>query len=159
MYSLMLLAMVGSGQLTVTSTAFDNNGMIPAVYTCEGKEINPPLALDDVPAGTKSLVLIVEDPDTDHGTFDHWVVWNIKPAKTIDENSKPGTEGKNGTGKNGYKGPCPPTGKHRYFFKVYALDAMLDLKTNAGKMEVEQAMQGHIVARGQLIGLYEKKGK
>lgn len=159
MYSLLLLALINTGNLTISSTAFKNNQMIPSVYTCEGKEINPPLQIDGIPKEAKSLVLIVEDPDTDHGTFDHWVAYNIAPSKTITENSKPGTEGKNGTGKTGYKGPCPPSGTHRYFFKIYALDTILQLSGDAGKKEVEEAMAKHIIAKGELIGLYKKTGK
>jgi Raf kinase inhibitor-like YbhB/YbcL family protein len=150
------IGLISKMALVISSTAFSNNGMIPREYTCEGGGKNPPLSISGYPQTTKSLVVIVEDPDTDKGTFDHWVVWNIKPAESIGENSVPGTEGKNGEGKLGYKGPCPPTGKHRYFFKVYALDTMLNLEKGSTKKQVEDAMQGHILADGVLIGLYEK---
>jgi hypothetical protein len=143
--------------LTVTSPAFKNRDSIPAKYTCDGAGINPPVQIGDIPAGTKSLVLIVEDPDAPGATFDHWVMWNIPPAATIQENSAPGIQGSNSTGKNNYKGPCPPSGAHRYFFKVYALDTMLDLPAGSGKKAVEKAIKEHVLASGELIGLYQKK--
>ena len=142
--------------LTVSSTAFEQFGNIPAKYSCEGQEINPPLTIGDIPAETKTLAIIVDDPDAPNGTFDHWVVWNIPPGKVIAENSIPGMEGNNSSGKKGYKGPCPPTGTHRYFFKVYALDTELDLKEGTSKKELEGAMNGHILGYGELIGTYRK---
>ncbi len=159
MYSLILFALINAGTLTVKSPSFGSNEMIPSMYTCEGKEINPPLVIEGLPTAAKSMVLIVDDPDTDHGTFDHWVVWNINPTKIIMEDGVPGIEGKNGSGKKGYKGPCPPSGTHRYFFKVYALDTILHLDADAGKKEVEAAMADHIIARGELVGLYKKSRK
>ena len=146
-------------ELIISSTAFQNNGMIPSKYTCEGANINPPLKISGIPANAKSVAIIVDDPDAPKGTFDHWVTWNIKPAETIAENSAAGTAGKNGMGKDGYTGPCPPSGTHHYHFKVYALDQVLDLREGADKKALEDVMKDHIVAYGELIGLYEKKNK
>lgn len=142
--------------LTVSSPAFGHNTSIPRKYTCQGENINPPLSIDHIPAATKSLALLVDDPDAPGGNFDHWVVWNIVPTDTIVENTIPGTEGKNDYGINHYKGPCPPSGTHRYFFKVYALDSMLELKSGNDMTAVEKKMQPHILAYGELIGLYKK---
>jgi len=143
-------------ELSVSSSAFENNKLIPAKYTCDGANVNPPLTIEGVPDGAKSLVLIVDDPDAPMGTFDHWVVWNIPPTSKIEENIAPGTEGVNDYRKHSYGGPCPPYGTHRYFFKVYALDAKLDLSPNSRKKDVEKAMQGHALAKGELIGLYRR---
>ena len=143
-------------ELSVSSSAFENNKLIPAKYTCDGEDVNPPLTIEGVPDGAKSLVLIVDDPDAPMGTFDHWVVWNIPPTSKIEENAVPGTEGVNDFRKRSYGGPCPPYGTHRYFFKVYALDTKLDLSPNSRKKDVEKAMQGHVLAKGELIGLYRR---
>ena len=143
-------------ELTVSSPAFENNKLIPSKYTCDGDNVNPPLTIEGVPDGTKSLVLIVDDPDAPMGTWDHWIVWNILPTNKIEENTVPGTEGINDYRKHSYGGPCPPSGTHRYFFKVYALDAKLDLSSNSRKKDVEKAMQGHILAKGELVGLYRR---
>lgn len=151
-----LMAAHSTSTLTVTSTAFEQMGEIPLKYTCEGENINPPLNIGNIPPGTKSLTLIMDDPDAPNGTFDHWIIWNIEPGKVIAENSKPGIEGNSSYGKPGYKGPCPPTGSHRYFFKVYALDSSLELKAGADKKTVEKAIQKHILAYGELIGIYKK---
>jgi Raf kinase inhibitor-like YbhB/YbcL family protein len=142
--------------LQVSSPAFDANGYIPAKYSCEGQSVNPPISIKGIPAGTNSLALIVDDPDAPKGNFDHWIIWNIDPGATISENTAPGIEGKNGRGENKYTGPCPPTGVHHYHFKVYALDRKLDLKADASKAELETAMKGHELARGELVGLYQK---
>ena len=106
--------------LTVSSPAFSNNGFIPSKYTCDGSNINPELIIRDIPQDTRSLALIIDDPDAPKGTFDHWVMWNIPVKDKIDENSTPGAEGKNGKNENKYMGPCPPSGTHHYHFKVYA---------------------------------------
>ena len=143
-------------ELTVNSPAFENNKLIPSKYTCDGDDVNPPLIIEGVPDETKSLVLIVDDPDCPTGTWDHWVVWNITPTRKIEENTVPGTEGMNTARKHSYGGPCPPWGTHRYFFKVYALNTELDLNPNSGKKDVEKAMQGRILAKGELIGLYRR---
>jgi len=144
-------------KLTIAAPAFENNGFIPSKYTCDGDDINPALNIDDIPPETKSLVLIADDPDAPMGTFDHWVVWNIPPTNKIEEDSVPGTEGLNDFGKHSYGGPCPPSGTHRYFFKVYALDAKLNLNPNSRKKDVEKTMQGHILAQGEIIGIYKRK--
>jgi hypothetical protein len=143
-------------ELTVKSPAFENNKLIPSKYTCDGDNVNPPLTIEGVPNETKSLVLIVDDPDCPTGTWDHWIVWNIPPTNKIEENTIPGTEGINTARKHSYGGPCPPWGTHRYFFKVYALDTKLSLNSNSNKKDVEKAMQGHILAKGELIGLYHR---
>jgi len=142
--------------LSVSSPAFENNKLIPAKYTCDGDDVNPPLTIEGTPAETKSLILIVDDPDAPRGTWDHWVVWNIPPTNRIEENTVPGTEGLNTDRQHSYGGPCPPWGTHRYFFKVYALDTLLDLSPNSSKKDVEKAMQGHVLAKGELIGLYRR---
>lgn len=143
--------------LTISSAAFQNGGNIPPEFTCEGDDKNPPLAIDGAPKETRSLVLIMDDPDAPGKTFDHWIVWNIKPQKNIAEDSNPGEVGRNSLGQNEYTGPCPPSGTHRYFFKVYALDTLLALKKIADKKAVEQAMENHILGYGELIGLYKKQ--
>ncbi len=143
-------------ELSVKSDAFENNTLIPSKYTCDGDNVNPLLTINGVPEETKSLVLIVDDSDAPMGTWDHWVVWNIPPVDKIEENTAPGTEGMNSARKRSYGGPCPPWGTHRYFFKVYALDMKLDLNPNSHKKHVEKAMQGHILAKGELVGLYRR---
>ncbi len=142
--------------MDVTSPAFENKESIPKKYTCDGEDVNPPLRIDRIPEGTQSLVLIVDDPDAPMGTYDHWIVWNISPGEEIEENSVPGTEGLNDFDRHSYGGPCPPSGTHRYFFKVYALDSELDLDKNARKGDVEKAMEGHILGKGQIVGLYSR---
>jgi Raf kinase inhibitor-like YbhB/YbcL family protein len=142
--------------LIVESPAFANNEMIPDKYTCAGSNFNPALVITSTPDGTKSLALIVDDPDAPNGTFDHWVMWNIPVAAVIDENSAPGIQGKNGKGENRYTGPCPPSGTHHYNFKVYALDTKLTLAAGADKNALLKAMETHILASGGLIGLYKK---
>ncbi|HYV93594.1 MAG TPA: YbhB/YbcL family Raf kinase inhibitor-like protein [Chitinophagales bacterium] len=154
-----LVAALVKVSLTVSSTAFQNNGMIPSKFTCDGANINPPLKIAGLPADAKSMAIILDDPDAPNGTFVHWVIWNIKPMDMIAENSAPGVQGKNGTGKMGYFGPCPPTGTHHYHFKVYALDATLDLQEGADKKALETAMSTHIVGYGELIGTYAKATK
>jgi Raf kinase inhibitor-like YbhB/YbcL family protein len=141
--------------LTIKSPAFEANKKIPKKYTCEADGINPPLTIDGVPSQTKSLALILEDPDATIGTFDHWVTWNI-PASTrkIEENSSPGVNGLNSGRKSGYYPPCPPSGTHRYIFKVFALDQTLSLDGKSKKADLQKAMQGHVLAEGELIGLY-----
>ncbi len=139
---------------------FANNERIPIKYTCDGDDINPPLEIFDIPENAKSLVLIVEDPDAPIGTWDHWVLFNIDTAiAKIDEDSVPlnAVQGKNSWERNDYGGPCPPSGTHRYFFKLYALNTILDLNKNAKKVDVERAMRQHIIGKTELIGLYSRE--
>lgn len=148
--------MSNSNQLRLISTVFSHNGHIPPLYTCEGKNINPPLKVENIPDGTKTLALIVEDPDAPRGTFDHWIVWNISPNEAIAEDINPGISGTNGFGKTGYGGPCPPSGEHRYFFRVFALDDELDLLAGSTKEELLDAMKNHVLATAELMGVYQK---
>lgn len=145
--------------MKLTSLAFVNNGAIPSEYTCDGNDLSPELIISDVPSSAKSLVLISDDPDAPVGTWDHWVVFNMSPSKKeIPKGTEPkGTAGKNSWGRTGYGGPCPPSGTHRYFFKLYALDTMLNLPQGATKKELEMAMHGHIITQTQLVGLYKRK--
>src|SRR3989338_3833248 len=140
--------------MTITSTAFRHNQLIPPKYTCDGENISPPLAISDIPSAAKSLALIVDDPDAPGGIWVHWLMWNITPETTrIEAGMAPlgATEGTTSFGKPGYCGPSPPSGTHRYFFKVYALDAMLNLLSGADKDELEHAMEGHILARAEIV--------
>lgn len=145
--------------LQITSPAFQNNGNIPRQYTCDGKDINPPIVIENCPKGTKSIAVICDDPDAPVGIWVHWVLWNIDPSvKEIKENTVPtgAVEGMNDFRKHRYGGPCPPSGTHRYFFKVYALDTVLGISPNSQKSDLEKAMKGHILAQGQLVGLYKR---
>lgn len=150
------MATVLSKPLMVKSPAFENNELIPSRYTCIGSDINPPITIADIPDGTKSLALIIDDPDAPNGTFDHWVMWNIPVTNLINEDSAPGIQGKNGKSENKYIGPCPPSGTHHYNFKVFALDIQLDLPASADQNTLLMAMDTHILASGGLIGLYRK---
>ncbi|MCJ7793709.1 YbhB/YbcL family Raf kinase inhibitor-like protein [Candidatus Bathyarchaeota archaeon] len=144
-------------ELSIKSPAFEHGKLIPKKYSCDGQDINPPLTIEGIPKEAKTLVLAVDDPDAPSGTFDHWIVWNIPAsASKIGENTVPGTEGMNSARQQGYMGPCPPSGTHRYFFKVYALDTELSLGISSRKKDVEKAMQGHILAKGELVGLYRR---
>lgn len=142
--------------MNIISPAFTHNTMIPKKYTCQGKDISPPLTISDIPEGTVSLALIIDDPDAPMRTWDHWIIWNIKPTREIKEDSTPGTQGKNSWGRQDYGGPCPPSGTHRYFFKLYAIDTEMDLPAGATKGDLEKAMKGHILEQAELIGLYQK---
>jgi len=145
--------------MNLTSAAFASNELIPSKYTCDGQDISPPLAISDIPEGAKSLVLIMDDPDAPIGIWNHWIVFNI-PILTlaIAEGQNPqGVLGKSSGGKNAYEGPCPPDKEHRYFFKLYALDKMLNLPEGSTKAEVEKAMEGHILEQAELMGRYERQ--
>lgn len=148
--------MANGNQLRLSSTVFSHKGHIPPKYTCEGENINPPLNVDNVPDGTRTLALIVEDPDAPKEVFTHWIVWNISPNEAIAERGNPGINGTNSFGKTGYGGPCPPSGEHRYFFKIFALDKELDLLAGSTKEELLHAMKGHILGNAELMGLYKK---
>jgi Raf kinase inhibitor-like YbhB/YbcL family protein len=152
----------------ISSTAFTPNGPIPAKYTCEGADISPPLAWSGAPEGTRTFALIVDDPDAPdpakpQRVYVHWVVYNIPGTATkfaegaAKSGLPPGAEqGSNDWGKQTYGGPCPPIGRHRYFFKLYALDTQLSLK-NPTKAQLEKAMQGHVIGQGEIVGTYQKK--
>jgi Raf kinase inhibitor-like YbhB/YbcL family protein len=144
--------------LTVQSVAFSKGGHIPKKYSCDGEDINPPLEISDIPDETKALAIITEDPDAPRGVFDHWLVWNIPPNEAIPENSKQGINGINSFGKPGYGGPCPPSGSHRYFFKVYALDTELNLTAGANKQQLQNAMKDHVLASGEIMAHYKRSG-
>ncbi|KKQ42276.1 MAG: hypothetical protein US59_C0012G0021 [Candidatus Levybacteria bacterium GW2011_GWB1_37_8] len=144
--------------MKIISSAFENNSKIPAKYTCDGENVNPPLSLIDVPANAKSLVLIVDDPDAPSGTWVHWTIFNINPkVANVEEENIPsgGKEGITSFGKTGYGGPCPPSGVHRYFFKLYTLDIILNL-INPDKAALEKAMRSHILDKAELIGLHSR---
>ncbi len=145
--------------MKITSPAFENNGNVPAKYTCDGENINPPLVFSEIPAAAQSLVLIVDDPDSPSGTWVHWTIWNIDPKVTgIDENSIPTgtTQGTTNFGKEGYGGPCPASGIHHYHFKLYALDIKLYLP-GVRADSLEKAMVGHNLDQAELIGLYTRE--
>ena len=146
--------------MKVTSSAFQEGGNIPSKFTCDGADVNPALRFEGAPAEAKSIVLIVDDPDAPVGLFTHWLVWNIDPKTSeIAENSAPGgaVQGTNDFPKKGYGGPCPPSGAHRYYFKIFALDQTLDLKPGAKRAEVDAAIRGHVIAQGELMGRYSRK--
>ncbi|HEX5797591.1 MAG TPA: YbhB/YbcL family Raf kinase inhibitor-like protein [Candidatus Saccharimonadales bacterium] len=143
--------------MDITSPAFANNDTIPVRFGHAQDNVNPPLVFTAIPPDTQSLVMIMDDPDAINGTFTHWVMYNIPPAEThLGENEVPvgAREGVNDYGKKGYGGPQPPSGTHRYFFKLYALDDQLDLEEGATAEEVEEAIEGHVITKAQLIGLY-----
>jgi len=151
--------------IRVTSSAFVDGGMIPAKYTCDGSDISPPLQWEAVPEATKSIALVCDDPDAPVGTFVHWVLFNL-PAETkeLAENMPSaegvgggGVHGKSDFGRLGYGGPCPPSGTHRYYFKIYALDTMLDLESGCRKSDLLKAIEGHILGEGQLMGKYKRQ--
>jgi Raf kinase inhibitor-like YbhB/YbcL family protein len=151
--------------MRLTSTVFEHEGSIPAAYTCEGSDRSPPLVFHDVPANAKSLALIVDDPDAPDPaapkrTWVHWVIYNLPPnAHTLSEGGRdyPGAiEGKNDWNRVGYGGPCPPIGRHRYFFKLYALDVLITDLKEPTKADLVVAMRDHVVARAELVGTYQK---
>jgi hypothetical protein len=146
----------GEGGMKITSPEFKNNSYIPKKFTCEGEDINPALIIEDIPEETKSLALVMDDPDAPMGTWVHWVVFDIPVVSKIEENSVPGRLGITNSGRRDYHGPCPPSGTHRYFFKIYALDTVLNLAEGISKGALEKAMQGHILDQAQLIGLYQR---
>lgn len=150
--------------MKLTSSAFKEGAEIPRLYTCQGKDFNPPLEIRDVPAHTKSLVLIMEDPDVPSSLREdqlwiHWVVFNLSPnlREIAERSSPPGVKGRNTGGRTGYMGPCPPDRRHRYFFKLYALNTLLSLTEGATREELLEAMEGHILAKAELMGTYEKR--
>lgn len=150
--------------MELTSSAFKENDSIPTVYTCDGKDASPPLSWSGAPGGTKSFALIADDPDAPRGTWVHWVLWNLPATATELKEALPilshlpsgAVQGKNDFGNSGYGGPCPPAGTHRYFFKLYALDALLALNAGATKSQLEAAMKGHVLAQATLMGTYSR---
>ena len=150
--------------MEITSTAFTHDNSIPALYTCDGEGVSPPLTIRGVPESAKSLVLIMEDPDVspqvrEDRMWDHWIVFNIPPNTTqIPEGVEPeGVHGVGTSGTNAYHGPCPPDREHRYFFALYALDTFLDLPEGASKQDVLQAMEGHVIEQAELVGRYNRQ--
>ncbi len=152
-------------KLAVTSPAFAHMGVIPREHTCDGGDRLVPLEIGGIPPEAKSLAIVVDDPDVPKslrpdGNWDHWVIWNLPPSTTsISHGSVPSSavQGKNSWGRNDWGGPCPPDREHRYFFKAYALDAMLELDPSSGKAAFEQAIDGHVIAKGELVGRYDRK--
>lgn len=156
---------VNNKKFSISSPEFKNYGAIPSEYTCDGKDVSPQLQWQNAPQETKSFALICDDPDAPGGTFVHWVLFNI-PATTTTLSqgvaahevlSDGARQGMTSFGKVGFGGPCPPHGEHRYFFKIYALDTMLDLPAGSGKEQVLKAMKGHIKAQAELVGTYKRK--
>ena len=151
--------------IQITSSAFKHEGMIPARFTCDGEDISPPLKWENLPQSTQSIAIIADDPDAPMGTFVHWVLYNLPantrqlpeavPAKEVLDDGA--VQGKTDFGRFGYGGPCPPSGTHRYFFKIYALDKRLEIVGIADKSRLLNAMQGHIVGQGELMGKYKRK--
>jgi len=147
----------GGAKMKITSSAFQEGGDIPSKFSRDGGNVNPPLRIEGTPENAKSLVLIVDDPDAPVGLFTHWLVWNIDPKTTeIPEKSLPkgAVQGTNDYPNLGYGGPQPPSGTHRYYFKIFALDQTLDLPSGAKRQELDKAMNGHIIAQGQSMGRY-----
>jgi Raf kinase inhibitor-like YbhB/YbcL family protein len=144
--------------MKLTSPDFENGGMIPREMTCDGKDLSPELLIDGVPERAKSLALIMDDPDAPSGTFVHWVVWNIPPGTNRIEHGKEpeGRQGTTGFGGRGYGGPCPPSGTHRYNFKLYALDCEIELRDGSRKGVLEGAMEKHIIEKAELMGKYKR---
>ena len=163
-YNNLFYASGKTNMLEIKSPAFANNGIIPKQYTCDGEDISPPLSWDSIPGNAKSLTLISDDPDAPASTWVHWVIYNMPPAsKGLQEGVLPlkdfshdTKQGINDFKKIGYGGPCPPSGTHRYFFKLYALNTKLSLEAGATKKQLEDAMKGHIIAQAELIGKYKR---
>ena len=154
--TVLIIAGCGGTNMKISSSAFEHKGRIPDKYTCIGDDVNPPLEISNIPKGTKTLALIIDDPDAPVGTWVHWVVWNINLSGGIMEDSVPGTQGSNDFRKIEYGGPCPPSGTHRYFFKLYALDSELALEEGSDKKKLLATMEGHVISQAELIGLYSK---
>lgn len=149
--------------MEITSTAFNNEGMIPSRHTCDGEDLSPPLSWHDLPEGTKSVAMIADDPDAPGKTWVHWVIYNIPPDGGLPGNVPPeknlpggARQGINDFGRIGYGGPCPPGGVHRYYFKLYALDAQLNLPAGGTKKELLREMEGHVLGEAQLMGRFRR---
>jgi len=163
-FAIVLAAIVslaaGGVKMKITSSSFQEGGDIPSKFSRDGQNINPALRIEGTHSNAKSLLLIMDDPDAPVGLFTHWLVWNIDPKTTdIAEKSVPkgAVQGTNDYPTLGYGGPQPPSGTHRYYFKIFALDQMLDLKAGAKRAEVDAAMRGHVIAQGELMGRYSKQ--
>jgi len=165
LYPLVAVLVGGGATMDIKSPAFAPGALIPPKYTCDGADLSPPVSFSGAPAGTKSLALIADDPDAPMGTWVHWVVWNIPAGTRSLEEGVPKKEtvadgarqGTNDFRRIGYGGPCPPSGTHRYFFRLYALDAALNLPATATKQDLEKAMQEHILAQAELMGKYTRR--
>ncbi|MFP3881746.1 MAG: YbhB/YbcL family Raf kinase inhibitor-like protein [Actinomycetota bacterium] len=143
--------------MKLTSTAFEHEGVIPERYTCDGSDVSPPLTVEKAPEGAVTLALIMDDPDAPAGVWDHWIVYDIPPGTPIPEAVESlGTPGRNSWGRTDYGGPCPPSGTHRYFFSVFALETSLGLAAGADKSEVLDAISGHVLANATLMGHYSR---
>lgn len=152
--------LAGGAKMKITSPAFQEGGIIPDKFAKKAENVNPPLRIEGIPATAKSLVLIVDDPDAPVGLFTHWLVWNIDPKTTeIAESSVPkgAVQGTNDYPDRSYDGPQPPSGTHRYYFRVFALDNSLALATGAKRRELDRAMNGHVIAQGECMGRYSHK--
>ncbi len=162
---LSVFIIAGGRKMEITSTAFEHMRLIPSKYTCDGDNISPAINWKGIPESAKSLVLIVDDPDAPMGTWVHWIVYNIPPTmEGLPENFPADKETREGIKQGttsfrriGYGGPCPPSGTHRYFFKLYALDAILGLPAGEEKEQLLNAMEGHILAKAELVGLYSRR--
>lgn len=151
---------IANNTMKIQSTFFQNNGTLDSAFTCDGENINPPLQISEVPQNTKSLTLIVDDPDAPSGDWVHWLVWNIDPqTQEISQNSVPvgAVQGQTDFGQNKWSGPCPPSGSHHYHFKLYALDTMLQIPETFKKAELLEAIKTHVIAQTELIGMYQRK--
>lgn len=144
--------------MKLTSPVFEHGRAIPAKFTCDGENVSPPLEIEDAPEKAKTLALIVDDPDAPAGTWLHWLLYDVALRSSIGEGEVPGKQGMNDFGRKDYGGPCPPSGQHRYFFRLYALDTELNLPEGASRDEVEKAMADHVLAKAELMGLYERSG-
>jgi len=162
---LLVVSVVGraeAGGFSISSPDFAEGGSIPARFTCEGEDVSPALNIAGVPAGTRTLALVVEDPDAPSGTFTHWIVWNISVGVTrLAAGGLPAgaQQGTNEFGNVGYNGPCPPSGTHRYYFRLSALDAPLRLAPGASREDFDAAIKGHVVASAEVMGRYAKSGR
>jgi Raf kinase inhibitor-like YbhB/YbcL family protein len=163
LFDILLLAHIGEanhaqgeGNMRISSPDFRNNGMMPGKFTCDGENVNPCLVIEGIPQAARSLALVVDDPDAPMGTWVHWVVYDMPLLSRIEQDAVQGRQGTNDFGKGNYGGPCPPSGTHRYFFKLYALDTVLGLKEGLSKKELERSMQGHILEKAELVGLYKR---
>ena len=146
-------------EFALESSAFENAQAIPSRHTCDGEDVSPPLRWSDVPEGTRSLALLVDDPDAPGGVFTHWIAWALDPAaEQLGEGEPAPREGQNDFGTTGYRGPCPPPGhgRHHYVFRLYALDTGPELRAGAAKAELEQAIEGHVLTMAELVGTYER---